>query len=83
MRSDARRRGDRQGHTRSHICEKSLMPLAPLPPRPVPSQDLKHQGKLAHGFTWGAIPHNRKPRFQNSKYVMQILRSLPCINRAL
>ena len=26
MRSDARRLGDRQGHTRSHIGEKSLMP---------------------------------------------------------
>jgi len=28
MRFDAGRRGDRQGQTRSHICEKSLMPLA-------------------------------------------------------
>jgi hypothetical protein len=54
MRSDVRRRGDRQGHTRSHICEKSSMPLArtALPTRPVPSQNLEHQGKLAHDFTW-------------------------------
>jgi hypothetical protein len=40
--------------------------LGPLPARPVPSQNLEHQGKLAHGFTWGAIPHNRKPRFQTA-----------------
>ena len=32
MRFDAGRRGDRQGQTRSHICEKSLMPLARTTP---------------------------------------------------
>ena len=34
MCSDTRRRGDRQGHTRAHICEKSLMPLARTAPSP-------------------------------------------------
>jgi hypothetical protein len=56
MRSDARRRAVRQGHTRSYICEKSLTPLARTAPEPGPSQDLEHQGKLAHGFT--VIPHH-------------------------
>ena len=51
MRSDAGRRGDRRGHTRSHICEKPLMPLARPAPSAVPAPDLDHQGKLAHGFT--------------------------------
>ena len=66
MCSDTRRRGDRQGHTRAHICEKSLMPLA----RTAPSQSLHRiwsiKASSRIGFTWGAIPHNRKPRFQTA-----------------
>ena len=76
MRSDARRRGDGQGHTRARICEKSLMrTLGPLPARPVPSRDLEHQGKLAHGFT-GELSPQPQTTISNSKYGAQILRGL-------
>jgi hypothetical protein len=55
--------------------------LGPLPNRPVPSQDLVHQGKLAHGLRWGTIPHNRKPRFQTARCV-HLSREHHCVKRA-
>jgi hypothetical protein len=35
--------------------------------RPAHSQGLAHQGKRAHGLTWGAVPHNRTPRLQTAR----------------
>jgi hypothetical protein len=84
MRSDARRRADRQGHTRSPIWEKSLTPLAQTAPRPAsPSQDLEHQGKLAHGFTWGAIPTTANHDFKQQGCKANTERSSMCQPRAL
>ena len=76
---------------RSHICEKSSMPLTRivLPTRPVPSQNLEHQGKLAHGFTWGYPPqphHDFKEQVSNAnteKSCVSTARSAPPPERCL
>jgi hypothetical protein len=51
--------------------------------RTVPSQDLVRQGKLAHGLTWGAIPHNRKTTISNSKVRASTQGPSLCQTRAL
>ena len=81
MRSDARRR---QGHTRSHICEKSLMPLARTAPGP--ASPFTESGASRQARAWfyvGSYPPQPQITISNGKYVTQILRSLPCVDRAL
>jgi hypothetical protein len=42
---------------------KSSVPLVRTAPGPGQPIHRAHQGKLARGSTWTAVPHNRKPRF--------------------
>jgi len=84
MRSDARKRGDRQGRTRSHICEKSLMPLARTAPSP--ASPFTESGASRQARSWfyvGSYPPQPQTTISNSKYVTQILRTLACVNRAV
>jgi hypothetical protein len=80
MRSDARRRGDRQGLTRAHICEKSLMPLARTAPSP--ASPFTESGASRQARAWfyvGSYPPQTQTTISNRKYVTQILRNLPCV----
>jgi hypothetical protein len=84
MRSDARRRADGQGHTRAHICEKSLMPLAPTAPSP--ASPFTGSATSRHARSWfyvGSYPPQPQTTISNSKDVTQMLRGLPSVNRAL
>jgi len=72
MRSDARRRADRQGHARSHICEKSLMLLArtaPSPASPFTGSGTSRQARSR--FYLGSYPPQPQT-ISNSKDVTQI-----------
>jgi hypothetical protein len=84
MRSDARRRRDRKGHTRSHICEKSLMPLARTAPSP--ASPFTESGASRQARSWvyvGSYPPQPQTTISNSKYVTPIVRTLACVNRAV
>jgi hypothetical protein len=66
MRFDARRR--REGHARSHMCEKSLMPLA----RAAPSPPFTGSGTSRQVRSWfyvGSYPPQPQTTISNSKYV--------------
>ena len=80
MYSDTRRRGDRQGHTRAHICEKSLMPLARTAPSPAsPFHRIWSIKASSVMVLRGEYPPQPQTTISNSKYVTQILRDLPCV----
>jgi hypothetical protein len=69
MRSDARRRAI--GHatpTRTFVRNREILDAA-RSDRSRPGQSVHRiwNIKASSGFTWEAIPHNRKPRFQTAR----------------
>ena len=76
------RRGGRQGHTRSHICEKFLMLLA----RTAPGQSLHRIWTIKASSLMvfvGSYPDDRRPRFQQHGCHADTERSSVCQPRAL
>ena len=80
MRSDARRRGGRQGNTRSPICEKSLRSLEPRPASPHRIWNIEASSLMV---LRGELSPTTANHDFNSKDVTQILRGLPCVDCAI